>query len=83
MTKIENNYGNGISHDSMMNDDAIKRLLDQENKLTADENDKFKKFLAYMEKNYENQFKGQRLNIKDLNLQIQELENKLKCALNG
>lgn len=31
-----------------------------------------------MEKNYENQFKAQRVNIKDLELQVVELKMKLK-----
>ena len=54
MTKIEHNYENGFNGDSMMSEENLKKLLENENKMTMDENEKYKKFLQYMEKNYDN-----------------------------
>lgn len=57
MTKIENRVNN---ENSFINDTSFKRMLDLEfdNKLALDENKNYKKFLEYMEKNYENQFQS-------------------------
>ena len=54
----------------MVSDEVVKSLLDPESQLVQEENEQYKKFLAYIDKNYENQFKSQRLNIRDLTLQV-------------
>lgn len=65
-------------------EEQLRRFLEIEGNTNdiLDENEKYKKFLKYMEENYKNQFQTQELNITDLKLQIEELKIKLKAEKN-
>lgn len=83
MTSISSG-GRNFELELSQTEEQLRRFLEIEGNTNdiLDENEKYKKFLKYMEENYKNQFNTQELNINDLKLQIEELKIKLRAERN-
>lgn len=84
-TIFSGNYDKNYEFELSQTEEQLKRFLDieKETKETLIENENYKDFLEYMEKNYKNQFDSQKLTIKDLKLQLMNFEIKTKAFENG